>query len=68
MIEMPVIEQEKCNGCGLCISACSCKALVLVDNVIAVIETEECHWCTLCEMVCPTGAISCPFEIVIEEK
>ena len=68
MIEMPVIEQEKCNGCGLCISVCSCKALVLVDNVIAVIETEECHWCTLCEMVCPTGAISCPFEIVIEEK
>jgi MinD superfamily P-loop ATPase len=68
MIEMPVIEQEKCNGCGLCISVCSCKALVLVDNVITVIETEECHWCTLCEMVCPTGAISCPFEIVIEEK
>ena len=68
MIEMPVIEQEKCNGCGLCIGVCSCKALVLVDNVITVIETEECHWCTLCEAVCPTGAISCPFEIVIEEK
>ena len=68
MIEMPVIEQEKCNGCGLCISVCSCFALVLVDNVITVIETEECHWCTLCEAVCPTGAISCPFEIVIEEK
>lgn len=68
MIEMPVIEPEKCNGCGLCISVCSCKALVLVDNVIIVIETEECHWCILCEAVCPTGAISCPFEIVIEEK
>ena len=68
MIEMPVIEREKCNGCGLCLSVCSCKALVLVDNVITVIETEECHWCALCEAVCPTGAISCPFEIVIEEN
>ena len=68
MAEMPVIDQEKCNGCGLCISVCSCNALVLVDNIITVIETEECHWCTLCEAVCPTGAISCPFEIVIEES
>ena len=35
-----------------------------------VIKKKECHqcsrWCNLCEAVCPTGAISCPFEIVIE--
>jgi len=68
MTEMPVIYLEKCNGCGLCVSVCACKGLVLVDNVITVIETVECDWCTLCEVVCPTGAISCPFEIVIEEK
>ena len=67
LAEMPVIEPEKCNGCGLCISVCTCKALVLVDNVIRVIETEECGWCLQCEVVCPTGAIACPFEIVIEE-
>ena len=67
MAEMPVIYQQKCDGCGLCISVCSCGALVLIDKVIAVIETEECGWCTQCELVCPTGAIACPFEIVIEE-
>ena len=64
---MPVIDPEKCNGCGLCISVCSCNALVLVDNVIKIIEVEECDWCLQCEVVCPTGAITCPFEIVIEE-
>ncbi len=68
MAEMPVIDREKCDGCGLCISVCYCNALVLVDNVIAVIETEACTWCTECEAVCPTGAIACPFEIVIEER
>ena len=68
MAEMPVIEQEKCNGCGLCVSVCSCNALVLVDNAITIIEVEECDWCTQCEAVCPTGAISCPYEIVIEES
>ena len=66
MIEMPLIEQEKCNGCGLCLSVCSCNALVLVENVVTVIETEECGWCLECEAVCPTGAIICPFEITIE--
>ena len=67
LAEMPVIDQEKCDGCGLCVSVCTCGALVLVENVITAIETEECGWCTQCEAVCPTGAISCPFEIVIEE-
>lgn len=67
MAEMPVIIQEKCNGCGLCISVCSCKALALVENMVTIIEKEECGWCLRCETVCPTGAIACPFEIVIEE-
>ncbi len=68
MTEMPLIDRNKCNGCGLCLGVCLCGALVLVDNCIAVIETEDCHWCTECEAICPTGAISCPFEIVIEDS
>lgn len=68
MIEMPLVDQEKCNGCGLCVSVCYCSALVLVDNVVTIVETEECSWCTNCEAVCPTGAISCPFDIVIEQS
>ena len=67
MAEMPVIDQEKCNGCGLCISVCSGNAFVLVENVVTIVATEECDWCLQCEAVCPTGAIACPFEIVIEE-
>ena len=66
MSEMPVIDSGKCNGCGLCISVCP--ALVMVHNVVTVVETEECDWCTICEFVCPTGAIRCPFEIIIEES
>ena len=72
MVEMLVIDREKCDGCGLCVSVCHCSVLVLVDNVITVIRKEECiscnRWCTQCEDVCPTGAISWPFEVVIEER
>ena len=68
MSETPVIDREKCNGCGLCISVCLCKSLVLSGNVITFVEKGNCGWCTWCEAVCPTGAINCPFEIVIEER
>ena len=67
MIEMPVIDLSKCNACGLCIDACACKAIVLISSVVTVIETEACGWCLSCENICPTGAIACPYEIVVED-
>jgi len=65
--EMPVIDPQKCNGCGLCVSVCSCGALVIVNNVITIVTIVDCDWCTDCEAVCTTGAITCPFEIVIQK-
>ena len=67
MIDMPVIDPSKCNKCGLCITVCHCHALVMIDNVVTVVSTKECDWCTQCEEVCPTAALSCPFEIIVEE-
>ncbi len=68
MIEMPEIDQTKCDGCGLCLTVCQCGALVMIDNVVMVVETEECEWCTECEAACPNSAIRCYFEIVSEES
>ena len=67
MAEIPVIDPQKCDGCGLCVGVCHLNALVIVNSIITIIETVECDWCTDCELVCPTGAISCPFEIIIQK-
>ncbi len=64
---MPVIEVEKCQGCGLCVDVCTCGALKVVGGTVQAVKVEDCGWCTMCELVCPNGAISCPFEIVVEE-
>jgi len=63
---MPQIDEEKCDGCGLCVSVCLNNGLVIVNGVVARVEGVDCDWCTQCEIVCATGAICCPFEIVIE--
>jgi len=68
LIEMPVIDPEKCNGCGLCIDVCACDAIVMTDGLVTIVETDSCGWCLQCEIVCPEGAISCSYEISADEK
>jgi len=68
MLSMPVVDALLCNGCGLCLTVCDCEAFVFVGNVVQVIESPDCGYCTDCESICPTGAIHCPFEVVIEEN
>lgn len=67
MPDKPLIDEGKCQGCGLCVSVCTCGALVMKDKVVQTVAIDKCGWCALCELVCPYGAISCPFEIVIED-
>lgn len=67
MREMPIIDGDKCQSCGLCVSVCACGALQIIEHTLTAVNIDECRWCTLCELVCPYGAITCPFEIVFEE-
>lgn len=66
MHQMLDIDLTKCNGCGWCASVCGCGALNFVGGRIEIVETEVCDWCIQCELVCPTGALTCRFEIIVD--
>lgn len=52
------IDEELCNGCGVCISPCAEGALELVNGKARVIKEELCDGAGFCLGVCPTGALS----------
>lgn len=52
------IDQEKCNGCGLCVSACHERAIVLNEQGKAELVKEDyCDGLGDCLPACPMNAI-----------
>lgn len=52
------IDEEKCNGCGLCANACHEAAIEMVDGKAKLIRDDYCDGLGNCLPACPTGAIS----------
>ena len=52
------IDEEKCVGCGLCVSACHEGAIGLVDGKAKLLRDDYCDGLGNCLPVCPTQAIS----------
>ncbi len=52
------IDQEKCNGCGICVDACHEGALAMVDGKAKLISESYCDGLGACLPECPTGAIT----------
>lgn len=52
------IDEEKCNGCGLCANACQEEAIAMVNGKAKLIRDDYCDGLGNCLPACPTGAIA----------
>ena len=52
------IDEEKCNGCGACASACQEGAIAMVDGKARLMRDDYCDGLGNCLPACPTGAIT----------
>ena len=52
------IDEEKCNGCGLCAEACHEGAIDIVDGKAKLMREDFCDGFGDCLPNCPTGAIT----------
>ncbi len=52
------IDEEKCNGCRLCVDACHEGAIGMVGGKAKLLRDDYCDGLGDCLPVCPTGAIT----------
>lgn len=52
------INEEKCNGCGFCATACHEGAIGMINGKAKLLRDDYCDGLGDCLPTCPTGAIS----------
>lgn len=57
---MPSLPNEKCCGCGACVSVCQKNAISMKPDALgflySAVDAEKCAECALCEKICPVNA------------
>ncbi|HOX31187.1 MAG TPA: 4Fe-4S binding protein [Spirochaetales bacterium] len=55
-IQVPVLDEARCSGCGACAKACRFGAIVALGGVVTIDE-RVCKGCGRCVAACPSRAL-----------
>jgi Formate hydrogenlyase subunit 6/NADH:ubiquinone oxidoreductase 23 kD subunit (chain I) len=69
----PVIDGEKCLGCGACAQVCPPRTIFVIDGQdtrTIQLDYSRCTYCARCEEICPSGSIkmSKEFELATTDR
>lgn len=64
-VKLPVVNEDRCIGCRICVDFCKYNALAYIQNRLMVF-TEVCHHCGGCILFCPEKALKEEYRIVGE--
>jgi len=69
-VERVSIDEQRCKSCGLCVSVCPFKILVISERLntrgfrpAQCIDQDKCTTCGSCVLVCPDVAIELQREV-----
>ena len=54
----PIINEDDCSACGICVDACPQGVLEIVGESAEAVNEEHCTACAAFMEECPMGAIS----------
>jgi Na+-translocating ferredoxin:NAD+ oxidoreductase RNF subunit RnfB len=54
---LPIVDEETCTGCGLCVDACGPRCLGVADGVALLLCGDPCGSEEHCVDACPEDAI-----------
>lgn len=70
----PVVDVEKCAGCGQCVEVCAPGGLTLVDapagskaGQVVAFDQSRCAGCAACFLACKTGALTVDWRTNVAE-
>ena len=52
------IDEDRCTGCGRCVTPCAEGAIQIVNGKAKVVREELCDGAGFCLAVCPEGALT----------